>query len=249
MSNRLQDKTAVITGGASGIGLATAKRFAAEGAKVFITSKRQDGLDAAIAEIGCGAEGVLVDVANLSDLDSLYATIGQSMGRLDVVMANAVAGAMEPLGQITEDQVDAALHANIKGTLFTVQKALPLLTDSASIILTASTTSTRPGPGQTVYAATKAAVRNLARTWALELSGRGIRINALSPGPTKTHGLVAFIPGESEEAVLSSLAASVPLGRLANPDEIAAAALFLASDEASYVNGIEFFVDGGQAQV
>jgi NAD(P)-dependent dehydrogenase (short-subunit alcohol dehydrogenase family) len=248
MSNRLQDKTAVITGGASGIGLATAKRFAAEGAKVFITSKRQEGLDAAIAEIGCGAEGVLVDVANLSDLDRLYATIGQSVGHLDVVMANAVAGAMEPLGQITEHQVDVALHTNIKGAIFTVQKALPLLTDTASIILTASTTSTRPGPGQTVYAATKAAVRNLARTWALELSGLGIRINTLSPGPTKTYGLVKSIPGEAD-AVLSSLAASVPLGRIGDPDEIAAAALFLASDEASYVNGIEFFVDGGQAQV
>jgi NAD(P)-dependent dehydrogenase (short-subunit alcohol dehydrogenase family) len=248
MSNRLQGKTAVITGGASGIGLATARRFVAEGAKVFITSKRQEGLDAALAQIGAGADGMLADVSNLADLDKLYDVIAQRAGSLDIVMANAVAGAMEPLGQITEEQVDAALNANIKGVVFTVQKALPLLADTASIILTASTTTTRPGPGQTVYGATKAAVRNLARTWTVELSGHGIRVNALSPGATKTPGLLDFIPGKPDE-VLAGLAAAVPLGRLADPDEIASAALFLASDEASYVTGIEFFIDGGQAQV
>jgi len=248
MSNRLRDKIAVITGGASGIGLATAKRFAAEGARVFITSRRQEGLDGALDQIGAGAEGVLVDASNLADLDNLYDVISQRVGSLDVVMANAASAAIAPLGHITEEQVDAGFDTNVKGTIFTVQKALPLLTDNASIILTASTTTTRPGPGQTVYGATKAAVRNLARTWAQELGGRGIRVNALSPGPTKTPGLLRFIPGSPDE-VLASLASSVPLGRTADPAEIASAAVFLASDEASYVNGIEFFVDGGQAQV
>jgi NAD(P)-dependent dehydrogenase (short-subunit alcohol dehydrogenase family) len=249
VSNKLQNKTAIITGGGTGIGLATAKRFAGEGARVFITGRRKDVLDAAVAEIGSNAEAVPADSANLEDLDRLYNTVRERAGSLDIVVANSGSGALAPLGEITEDQVDQTLGTNVKGVIFTVQKALPLLSDKASIILIASTTSTRiTGPGQSVYAASKAAVRNLARGWALDLAGRGVRVNAISPGPTKTPGLLEGLPG-SEEQVLAFMAQGVPLGRVAEVDEIASAALFLASDEASYVNGIEFFVDGGQAQV
>ena len=249
MSNKLQNKTAIVTGGGTGIGLATAKRFAGEGARVFITGRRKDVLDAAVAEIGSNAEAVPADSANLEDLDQLYNTVRERAGSLDIVVANSGSGALAPLGEITEEQVDQTLGTNVKGVIFTVQKALPLLSDKASIILIASTTSTRiTGPGQSIYAASKAAVRNLARGWALDLAGRGVRVNAISPGPTKTPGLLEGFPG-SEEQVLAFMAQGVPLGRVAEVDEIASAALFLASDEASYVNGIEFFVDGGQAQV
>ena len=249
MSNKLQNKTAIVTGGGTGIGLATAKRFAGEGARVFITGRRKDVLDAAVAEIGSNAEAVPADSANLEDLDRLYNTVRERAGSLDIVVANSGSGALAPLGEITEEQVNQTLGTNVKGVIFTVQKALPLLSDKASIILIASTTSTRiTGPGQSIYAASKAAVRNLARGWALDLAGRGVRVNAISPGPTKTPGLLEGFPG-SEEQVLAFMAQGVPLGRVAEVDEIASAALFLASDEASYVNGIEFFVDGGQAQV
>jgi NAD(P)-dependent dehydrogenase (short-subunit alcohol dehydrogenase family) len=249
MSNALQNKTAVVTGGGTGIGLAIAKRFAAEGARVFITGRRKDVLDAAVAEIGSGAEAVAADSTNLDDLDDLYNTVGERAGSLDIVVANSGSGALAPLGEITEEQVDQTLGTNVKGVVFTVQKALPLLTDKASIILIASTVSTRIDvPGQSIYGASKAAVRNLARGWALDLAGRGVRVNAISPGPTKTPGLLDGFPG-NEEQVLGLLAQSVPLGRVGEPNEIAAAAVFLASDEASYVNGIEFFVDGGHAQV
>jgi NAD(P)-dependent dehydrogenase (short-subunit alcohol dehydrogenase family) len=249
VSNKLQNKTAIVTGGGTGIGLATAKRFAGEGARVFITGRRKDVLDAAVAEIGSNAEAVAADSANLEDLDRLYNTVRERAGSLDIVVANSGSGALAPLGEITEEQVDQTLGTNVKGVIFTVQKALPLLSDKASIILIASTTSTRiTGPGQSVYAASKAAVRNLARGWALDLADCGVRVNAISPGPTKTPGLLEGFPG-SEEQVLAFMAQGVPLGRVAEVDEIASAALFLASDEASYVNGIEFFVDGGQAQV
>ena len=249
MSNTLQNKTAVVTGGGTGIGLAIAKRFAAEGARVFITGRRKEVLDAAVAEIGSGAEAVPADSANLDDLDRLYTTVRERAGSLDIVVANSGSGVLAPLGEITEEQVDQTLGTNVKGVVFTVQKALPLLTDKASIILIASTTSTRiSGPGQSIYAASKAAVRNLARGWAQDLAGRGVRVNAISPGPTKTPGLIDGFPG-NEEQVLGLMAQGVPLGRVGDPDEIAAAALFLASDEASFVNGVEFFVDGGQAQV
>jgi NAD(P)-dependent dehydrogenase (short-subunit alcohol dehydrogenase family) len=249
MSNTLQNKTALVTGGGTGIGFAIAKRFAAEGARVFITGRRKDVLDAAVAEIGSGAEAVPTDSAKLEDLDRLYDTVRERAGSLDVVVANSGSGALAPLGAITEEQVDQTLGTNIKGVIFTVQKALPLLTETASIILIASTSSTRiSSPGQSVYAASKAAVRNLARGWAQDLAGRGVRVNAISPGPTRTPGLLDGFPG-SEEQVLGLLSQGVPLGRVGEPNEIAAAALFLASDEASYVNGVEFFVDGGQAQV
>ena len=249
MGKTLQNKTAVVTGGGTGIGLGIATRFAAEGARVFITGRRSDVLDAAVAEIGSAADAVPADSANLDDLDRLYDTVRERAGSLDIVVANSGGGVLAPLGEITEEQVDQTLGTNVKGVVFTVQKALPLLTDKASIILLASTTSTRiSGPGQSVYAASKAAVRNLARGWAQDLSGRGVRVNALSPGPTKTPGLLAGFPG-GEEQILGRLAQEVPLGRVGEANEIAAAALFLASDEASFVNGIEFFVDGGQAQV
>jgi NAD(P)-dependent dehydrogenase (short-subunit alcohol dehydrogenase family) len=249
MSNTLQNKTAVVTGGGTGIGLAIAKRFAAEGARVFITGRRKDVLDAAVAEIGSGAVAVPADSTNLDDLDDLYNTVRERAGSLDIVVANSGSGVLAPLGEITEEQVDQTLGTNVKGVVFTVQKALPLLTDKASIILIASTVSTRIDvPGQSIYAASKAAVRNLARGWALDLAGRGVRVNAISPGPTKTPGLLDGFPG-NEEQVLGLLAQGVPLGRVGEPNEIAAAAVFLASDEASFVNGIEFFVDGGHAQV
>lgn len=249
MRNTLQNKTAVVTGGGTGIGLAIAKRFAAEGARVFITGRRKDVLDAAVAEIGSGAEAVPADSTNLDDLDDLYNTVRERAGSLDIVVANSGGGTLAPLGEITEEQVDQTLGTNVKGVVFTVQKALPLLTDKASIILIASTVSTRIDvPGQSIYSASKAAVRNLARGWALDLAGRGVRVNAISPGPTKTPGLLDGLPG-NEEQVLGLLAQRVPLGRVGEPNEIASAAVFLASDEASFVNGIEFFVDGGHAQV
>jgi NAD(P)-dependent dehydrogenase (short-subunit alcohol dehydrogenase family) len=249
MGNALRNKTAVVTGGGTGIGLAIAKRFVAEGARVFITGRRKEVLDAAVAEIGSGAEAVAADSANLDDLDRLYATVRERAGSLDIVVANSGSGVLAPLGEITEEQVDQTLGTNVKGVVFTVQKALPLLTDKGSIILIASTVSTRIDvPGQSIYGASKAAVRNLARGWALDLAGSGVRVNAISPGATKTPGLLAALPG-NEEQVMGLMAQGVPLGRIGEPDEIAAAALFLASDEASFVNGIEFFVDGGHAQV
>ena len=249
MSNRLRDKTAVITGGASGIGLATAKRFAAEGARVFITSRRQEGLDGALDQIGAGAEGVLVDASNLADLDNLYDVISQRVGSLDVVMANAAAAAIAPLGQITEEQVDAAFDTNVKGTIFTVQKALPLMGPGGSIILTGSSAGTTGAPGMTAYSASKAAVRNFARSWLLDLRARGIRVNVVSPGPIATPGLAGLVPPAHKDGLFDALAKGVPMGRLGKPEEIAKAVAYLASADASFVNGIELFVDGGKAQV
>jgi len=245
----LRDKTAVVTGGATGIGLAIAKRFAADGAYVFITGRRQSALDAAVAEIGENVEAVRADSANLADLDTLYRVVRERRGSVDIVVANSGGGVAAALGDITEEQVDATFATNVKGVIFTVQKALPLLNDNASIILTGSTSSVSPVPGLSVYAATKGAVRSLARSWAVDLSGRKIRVNVLSPGPTRTPGLLGLAEPDHQQAMLDTFAASVPLGRVAEPEEIAGAAAFLASDDAGYVNGIEFFVDGGQAQV
>jgi NAD(P)-dependent dehydrogenase (short-subunit alcohol dehydrogenase family) len=249
MTSTLQNKTAVVTGGATGIGLAIAKRFAADGAYVFITGRRKDVLDAAVAEIGGNVEAVRADSSSLADLDMLYRTVRERRGSVDVLVANSGGGIRAALGEITEEQFDATFATNVKGVVFTVQKALPLLNENASIILTGSTTSLRVGPGQSVYAATKAAVRNLARGWAVDLKGQAIRVNVLSPGPTRTPGLLGNAAPEHQQAMLESFAAVVPLGRVGEPKEIAAAAAFLASDDASFVNGIEFFVDGGQAQV
>ena len=250
MSRRLEGKIAVVTGGTTGIGLATAKRFVAEGAHVYVTGRRRDALDAAVADIGGRVTGVQADSSKLDDLDRLYAQVAAEHGRIDVLFVNAGGGSMLPLGAITEAQYDDTFGRNVRGTLFTVQQALPLLGDGASVILTASTTSVKGTPAFSVYSASKAAVRNLVRSWILDLKGRGIRINAISPGAIETPGLreLADTP-ESERELLNYLASQVPLGRLGRPDEIGKAAVFLASDDASFVTGIELFVDGGLAQV
>jgi NAD(P)-dependent dehydrogenase (short-subunit alcohol dehydrogenase family) len=247
---RLAGKVAVITGGNSGIGLAAAKRFVSEGAYVFITGRRQDELDKAVATLGSGSRGVQGDVSNLDDLDRLFATVRAEKGHVDVLFANAGIGGMSPLGSIPEDQFDKIFDVNVKGTLYTVQKALPLMRSGGSIILTGSTTGSMGTPAFSVYSATKAAIRNFARSWALDLKGTGIRVNVLSPGATTTPGLLNGLARTGmQEALLASLASQAPLERLGSPDETAAVALFLASDESSFMTGGEVFVDGGMAQV
>jgi NAD(P)-dependent dehydrogenase (short-subunit alcohol dehydrogenase family) len=250
MSQKLSDKVALVTGGTSGIGLATAKRFVAEGAYVFITGRRQTELDAAVKEIGKSVTGVQGDVSKLADLDRLYATIEQEQGRLDVIFANAGVGEFAPLGSITEEHFDKIFNTNVKGLLFTVQKALPLMPEGASVILNASTTSIKGTPAFSVYSATKAAVRSFARNWILDLKDRQIRVNALSPGVTPTPGYnLLGLSEEQLKAFVESMASTIPLGRVGKPDEIAKAVVFLASDDSSFVNGIELFVDGGVAQI
>ncbi|WP_326834406.1 SDR family oxidoreductase [Amycolatopsis rhabdoformis] len=248
--NALQGKTAVVTGGTSGIGLATARLFAAEGARVFVTGRRKDVLDAAIegmAEIGGDVTGVRVDSASPADLDRLYETVG---GPIDVLFANAGGGEFATLEQVTEQHYDDAFDTNVKGTLFTVQKALPFLVDNASVILTGSTAATKGNGAFGVYAASKAAVRSFARTWAQELSGRGIRVNSISPGPVDTPGITGLAGGDDAAVQLKgALAGSVPLGRMGRPEEIATVALFLATDASSFVTGVELFADGGANQV
>ena len=248
---KLEGKISVVTGGTSGIGLATAKLFAAEGAYVFVTGRRKAELDAAVAAIGANASGVQADSSMLADLDRLFATVKSQKGRIDVLFANAGGGTMLPLGAITEDQYDDTFGSNVKGVLFTVQKALPLLSNGASVVVTSSTTSKKGTPNFSVYSASKAAVRNFVRSWILDVKDRGIRINAISPGTTHTPGLVNLAgPDEAQQqGLLTYLASTIPLGRVAQPEEIAKAVLFLASDDASFVNGAELFVDGGQAQV
>ncbi len=248
MSGKLEGKVAVVTGGNSGIGLATAKRFVAEGAYVFITGRRQEQLDAAVKEIGDNVFGVQGDVAKIADLDRLYAAVKAKKGRIDILFANAGIAEIAPLGQITEEHFDKTFDTNVKGLLFTVQKALPLITDGASIILNASIVASTGNPALSVYSATKAAVRSFARTWILDLKEQKVRVNAISPGPIATPGLDGLAQGAGEE-LKESLVASVPLGRLGTPDEIARAAVFLASDDSSFVTGTELFVDGGSAQI
>ncbi len=248
--NRLEGKVAVITGGNSGIGLATAQRFADEGAHVFITGRRQNELDAAVRQIGKQATGVQGDVSNLADLDRLYATVKREKGRIDVVFANAGSGTLAPLGAISEELFDTTFSRNVKGLLFTVQKALPLLLDGGSIILNASIAASKGMPGMSVYSATKAAVRSFARGWTVDLKARKIRVNAISPGPIDTPGVKSLGLTEAQlEQFKTDIVGAVPLARMGRADEIASAALFLASDDSSYVTGIELFVDGGMAQI
>ena len=241
----LENKVAVVTGGNSGIGLAIARAYRAEGARVFVTGRRREQLDDVEAELGPEVTGVRGDVSRLEDLDTLYATVAEQAGRIDVLMANAGIGIAAPLGEITEEQFDAMVATNVKGPVFTVQKALPLLAPDASIILVGSTAGSRPEPFLPVYGATKAAVRNLARSFAHSARERRFRINVLSPGATRTPGLLDLLPPEE----LAAGEATIPLGRLADPAEIAGPAVFLASDASSYVNGVELFADGGSAQV
>ena len=251
MSGKLEGRVAVVTGGNSGIGLATAKRFVAEGAYVFITGRRQAELDRAVEEIGPRAVGIRADSSNLADLDGLYDRVKIEKGRIDVLFANAGGGSMLPLGSITEEQYEDTFGRNVKGVLFTVQKALPLLVDGASVILTGSTAAAGGTPAFSVYAASKAAVRAFARNWILDLKERRIRVNVISPGPTRTPGLVDLAGPDAaqQKGLLDHMAAQVPLGRVGDPDEIARAAVFLASDDASFVTGADLFVDGGEAQV
>jgi len=248
--SKLNGKIALVTGGTSGIGLATAKQFVAEGAYVFITGRRQPELDAAVEAIGKNVMGVQSDVSNLADLDRLFATIQQEQGHLDVIFANAGGGSIAPLGAITEEHFDKTFNTNVKGLLFTVQKALPLLPDGASIILNASITSIKGTPAFSVYSATKAAVRSFARNWILDLKERRIRVNAISPGVVPTPGYDHLgLSDEQLQDFVDSQAVTIPLGRVGTPDEIAKAVVFLASDDSSFVNGIELFVDGGMAQI
>jgi NAD(P)-dependent dehydrogenase (short-subunit alcohol dehydrogenase family) len=249
MSKKLEGKIALVTGGTTGIGLATAMDFASQGATVFITGRRQEELDAAVALIGPGTTGIRGDIASQADLDRLFAEIKAKAGHLDVLFANAGGGDMLPLEAVTEEHFDRIFNSNVKGTLFTVQKALPLLKDGSSIILTASTTSVKGTGNFSVYSASKAAVRNFARSWLLDLKPRNIRVNAISPGPVHTPGLAGLVPVEHQEGLLGHLATLVPIGRLGQPFEIAKAVTFLASDDSSFINGIELFVDGGTAQI
>jgi NAD(P)-dependent dehydrogenase (short-subunit alcohol dehydrogenase family) len=247
---KLDGKIALVTGGNSGIGLATAKEFVNEGAYVFITGRREAELARAVKEIGRNVTGVQGDVSNLGDLDRLFAQIKRDKGRLDIVFANAGFARYAALGSITEELYDSTFDINVKGLLFTVQKALPLLPDGASIILNASIVASKGFSSNSVYSATKAAVRSFARTWTTDLKDRRIRVNAVSPGTVDTPGLSDLLASsEVGEERLKMIANSVPLGRFGTPDEIAKAVVFLASDDASYITGIELFVDGGIAQV
>jgi NAD(P)-dependent dehydrogenase (short-subunit alcohol dehydrogenase family) len=249
--SKLSGKVAVITGGNSGIGLAAAKRFVEDGARVFITGRRQEELDKAVAAIGSGVTALQGDISNLADLDRIFDAVKEQAGRIDVLFANAGLGAgMLPLGKITEAHFDTIYNVNVRGTVFTVQKALPLIGEGGSIIVTGSTTTITGTPNFSIYSSSKAALRSLVRNWALDLKGTGIRINMLSPGGTATPGLLNGLEktGRKDELV-AILAGDTMFGRLARPDEVAAVAAFLASDDSGYMTGSEVFVDGGTAQV
>jgi NAD(P)-dependent dehydrogenase (short-subunit alcohol dehydrogenase family) len=232
-------------GGSTGIGLAAAKEFVAQGAYVYITGRRQAELDKAVETIGSSATGIRADSASLSDLDKVYDQIKQEKGRVDIVFANAGVGAFAPLGAITEEHFDGIFDINVKGLVFSVQKALPLMADGGSIILNASITSIKGTPAFSIYSATKAAVRSFARSWTVDLKDRRIRVNAVSPGPVGTPGLNGLVP----EELHGQLVSTIPLGRLGRPEEVARTVAFLASDDASFISGAEIFVDGGAAQV
>ena len=250
MGNKLYGKIAVITGGNSGIGLSTAKRFVSEGANVFIFGRRQNEIDAGITEIGKNVIGIQGDVSNLADLDRLYDVVKDQKGHLDILFANAGIAQFAPLGEISEEHFDKIFRINVKGLLFTVQKALPILEDGGSIILNASIGSSKGVGGSSVYSATKAAVRSFARTWTVDLRDRNIRVNAISPGPIDTPIFSSITQNkEQSELFKKNIVNTVPMKRMGSPDEVAKAVSFLASDESSYVTGIELFVDGGLAQI
>jgi NAD(P)-dependent dehydrogenase (short-subunit alcohol dehydrogenase family) len=244
MTKKLEGKTAVITGGTEGIGLATAKLFVEEGAYVFITGRRREQLDEAVKAVGTNVFGVQGDIALMGDLDRLYETVARVRGRIDIVFANAGVGEFVPFGAITEEHFDKLFNINVRGTLFTVQKALPLLNDGGSIILNASVASIKGTAGFGVYAASKAAIRSFARTWTTDLKDRRIRTNVISPGPIDTP-----LANRQSADVIARIVSTIPMGRMGEPEEVAKVALFLASDDSSFVTGIELFVDGGRGQV
>lgn len=245
MTSKLADKVAVVTGGSAGIGLGIAKHLAEEGARVFIIGRRQSQLDEAVATMGGDAVAIRGDISNLANLDRIFATIKEGAGHIDVLAVNAGVYEFGKLGEITEEQFDTTFNTDMRGVLFTVQKALPLLSKGSSVILTGSMVSIKGFASCSVYNASKAAVRSFARTWIVDLKGRDIRINVLSPGYTDTPGLAHFVTDQEKAAMV----ASVPLGRLGTPDDLGKAAVFLASDDSAYVTGIELFVDGGAAQI
>jgi NAD(P)-dependent dehydrogenase (short-subunit alcohol dehydrogenase family) len=251
MNSQFAGKVALVTGGSSGIGLATAKLLAQRGAKVYITGRRKKELDEAVLEIGPSATGIQGDVSRLGDIDKVYQTIREQNGKLDILFANAGIGEFAPLGQITEEHFDKQFDINVKGTLFTVQGALPLMSAGGAIVLNASLVSIKGSPAFSVYSATKAALRSFARNWAVDLKGKGIRVNAVSPGVVPTPGYHTSL-GLTQQQVddyIQSVTPAIPLGRTGTADEIAKAVAFLASDESSYITGSELFVDGGQAQI
>ena len=250
MQGKLENQIALVTGGTSGIGLATARRFIQEGAQVVVSGRRQSQLDAAVETLGPAATGVLADVSRADDMTRLFATIRNRHGRLDVVFANAGGGSLAPLGDITEAQFDATFGANVKGVLFTVQGALPLMSRGGAIVLNASTAGVKGTPAFSVYSASKAAVRNFARSWSLDLKGRGIRVNVISPGVVRTPGYDLL--GLSEEQIqgfVDTQVQTIPLGRAGTPDEIARVVVFLASKDSDFMTAAEVFVDGGMTQV
>ncbi|TCK19596.1 NAD(P)-dependent dehydrogenase (short-subunit alcohol dehydrogenase family) [Ancylobacter aquaticus] len=247
MSTSDKSKVAVVTGGSSGIGFAIARKMAAQGMRVIITGRRRDALDRAVEELGGGAVGIVADVSSTAGLEGLFTEIRSEFGRIDTLVANAGGGVHAPLGKITEAAYDQQFDTNVKGIVFTVQGALPLMQPGSSIVIVGSTASIDPGPTMSIYGATKAAVRNLVRSWVSDLKGTGIRINIVSPGPTNTQALRdAF--GEHAEEGMAFLKNKSPIGRIGEPEEIAEVAAFLASDAASYVNGVELFADGGASQ-
>jgi NAD(P)-dependent dehydrogenase (short-subunit alcohol dehydrogenase family) len=249
MAGRLNGKVALVTGGSSGIGLAAAKRFVAEGATVYITGRKQETLDAVVASIGGNITAVRADSGVVADLEKLYATIRAKSGKLDVLFANAGIAAFLPLQAITEEHYDSILNTNLKGVIFTVKLAVPLLFEGASIILTSSVAGYKGLQAFSVYGATKAAIRQLARTWILDLKEQKIRVNVISPGMVDSPGTDDLIPAEAIAAVKAQYAAGVPLGRIATPEDVASAALFLASEDAAFINGVDLPVDGGISQL
>ena len=246
---QLTDKTALVTGGSSGIGLATAQRFSAEGAHVFLTGRNQENIDKAAASIGAAVTGIRSDVSQAADLDKIFEAISAHGRGLDVVFANAGGGVSATLAEVTRESFADTFATNVGGTLFTVQRVLPLLNPGASIVLVGSTNAHKGTPAFGVYAASKAAIRSLGRTWAAELVMQGFRVNTIVPGPVETPGLTGLAPSGQEQGLLDSMASAVPMGRVGRPEELAAAAVFLASDQSSFMTGSEIFVDGGLLQL